>query len=231
MKSFLFVLFASLFFHKPSYALDSIELADAWVKSRFTDCDPILVDIINTKNVIALNSARKGDCANLNLKNLTDLTALNCFKILNHNLQVGIEKSSLKVSDYGCKENPKFTEFLASDKKALKVSETVIDSSLSCEPGDNKKNFTWGLVDGKTLCTRKFNCRNKFNFGKEPLDPGTYYLRCNDQAKSQKECDDMNLSACVGKEVSYAKVKTAFGVTLYVSDSTPVKASKAPAAQ
>jgi len=227
MKFSVLVLMTSLCFHTSAFALDSIDLAQAWVDARFTGCDPNFVDAINIKNVMTLNAARKGVCADANLKDLSSEKTLACFKTVDSNLRLNVYTSSGSVlKEYGCKEKPEFAEYISGDKKALKPADPVYSASVACTPSESR-TFKWQSAEGKAVCTNKYSCTSKFKFGESTLEPGTYFLRCNDKASSQADCDKMTFYECEGKEVSYAKVS--FGI--YKSDSTAVKASKAPAAQ
>lgn len=232
MKSSLMIALSTLFFYTTAYALESIELAEAWMKARFIGCDSSFVDVINIKNVMSLNAARKGVCADANFQDLSNDKTVACFKSLNPNLQIFLDKASVKISDYGCKENPKFAEYINGDSKAVKAEEKLTSISIACEPANRKEGFKLQTLKGKTVCAREFKCdryKSKFKFGQsEPLEPANYIFGCLPANSVQSDCDTMNLYTCEGKEVSYTKVSL-FGA--WKSDPVPVKASKAPAAQ
>lgn len=229
MKSSLLIALSTLYFYTPSYSLESIELAQAWMDSRFIGCDPSFVDLVNIKNTMVLNSARKGVCADADFKDLANEKTAACFKSLNSSLQIFIDKASIKLSDYGCKENPKFAEYISGDRTAIKPAEQVYSASVSCTPANLKEGFKLYSSNGKNVCVREYSCKSKFRFGQsEPLDPANYVFRCLSQNSVQSDCDKMNFYECEGKEVSYSKLSL-FGA--WKADPVPVKASKAPAAQ
>lgn len=227
MKSLLLFPFISLTFLSNAQALESLELAQAWVNTRFTGCDPAIVDIVNIKNVMTLNGARKGVCDGVNLKDLSNEKTQTCFKDLNKALQIFIDKSMVRTADYGCKENPKFADYINGDNKAIKAKEEVVSVSIACSPVNAKEGFKIYSSNGKNVCVREYDCgryKSKFRFGlSEPLEPGNYVFRCLAVNSVQSDCDKMNLYECEGKEVSYSSLK-AFG--LYKSEPTPVRASK-----
>jgi hypothetical protein len=228
MQSLLLFVIISLAFHTQGQALESLELAQAWTNARFTNCDSTFVDVINIKNVMALNTARKNACAEANFKDFADAKTLACFKTLNPTLQIFLNQSSIKLSDYGCKENPKFADYLKGDSKAIKAPETVYSASVSCTPADSKVGFKLFNSQGKNVCIREYKCTSKFRFGQsEPLDPAHYVFRCLSQNSVQSDCDQMNFHKCEGKEVSYSKLSL-FGA--WKADPVPVKASNSPTA-
>lgn len=233
MKSFLFVFLGFFAFSLPSYGKDSItnfDLVDAWLKLRFKKCNVDVLDMIESPNRITIGKARTQYCSGVNLRDTSSEETAACLKQLSKNLEHFIKSPNGTVVR-NCKENPNFKEFMSGNKEAAEVAEPaeqVHSVYISCE-GRREDKYTWATIDGKGVCTKKYECKSKFRYGQSDiLEPGTYYLRCNAGATSQADCDNLNLGSCEGKEVSYSNPRWD---NLYSKDSIPTKATKAPTAQ
>ena len=188
-------------------ANDSISIMNFWVSLRYSHCDDSFAMIGERKNQTQLNySAQHGACKEVDLTNPRNEDTLKCFKeteaTLKHWLQ-SIDK------DYGCKISPGYKAYLDGDRSLLLVKpivyeEPILPADQICKPAE-RTPFKFFIDGHMKTCTKKFECEKKFTFGKKTLEKGTYSLRCNSQAKSQADCDEITLVNCKGKEETYAE--------------------------
>lgn len=199
-------------------AITPEELVTFWGENRYKGCDGIFYTEMALRNTMSLNKHLSGICEGVDLKNIKNKKTFECFKSLDKTLEISIQNLSKKPSTYECKSNPAYAEYLENGGKEITPEVVLPSASVSCFDAESKKPFLYAAVEGTATCTKKFNCRNDFKFGESKLDSGTYYLRCHQNPQSQSDCDEMNLNACEGQEVSYSKIS--FGGLMKAS---PVK--------
>lgn len=218
MNLFKYFLVIVGFWSQLALAMTPEELVTFWGENRYKGCDGIFYTELALRNTMSLNKHLSGICEGVDLKNIKNKKTFECFKSLDKTLEIALQNMSKKPSTYDCKNNPAYAEYLENGGKEI-IPEVILPSaSASCLDAENKKPFLYASVEGTATCTKKFNCRSDFKFGEAKLDSGTYYLRCHQSPKSQTDCDEMNLTACEGQEVSYSKLN--FGGLMKAS---PVK--------
>ncbi len=199
------------------------ELAKFWVENRFQACsssDDLANEVLG-KNLLTLSSALRGPCKNTDASApISTLSSKECFKNLDKNLKIYLERDNSFSNKYNCKTNSAY-------EKLVKTEETTVNAesaNVSCNHMSSA-DFKIEVLGNKKFCKNDFNCSNvkNFKFGQSVLEGGRYTLRCQVTKDPNYPCLGINLNSCV--EDSYIKLLPLLNKPSPLSTDTKVQPS------